>query len=519
MARSRSSLKPDMFPFLAVLLCTMGSLIVVLLVLDTQARKLAKQRAEAKVKSIEKKQEEEIAKRRAEAQAKAEERRKHLQAIRENQNKLKTQLQQLQAQYRELQQEKKEYELAKKQTLYLVTSTSKSIENEQKQLAAIDKEKANLAARVAKIQKQIEEQKQELRAIQNVSSNMVDLQSKMRAEVDLLIKQLDKELSEKKRLKKTWSIIPYNGTRGADKMPIYVECAKDGLIFYPDKKKITDRFDRVTKIRQEVEARRELFRDSITGNDNEYWLLLVRPDGIPGYYQFQSAVKDLDILFGYELIDAEWELNLPLASALPARKLGGGSGVKTGGAGNGNNGPSPKGGGGNTGPAKNGGTANKGKKPGNGAGVAAIGKPTVGGSKKPGATKRPQGSSGGSKTPEGKGNSKKGSARKPLRPGYRLGDQDWELIVECTSSQVRIRPSTVTIDVDNLYPGKAGADLLYLTVKRLIDQQTAKLRARKNNETPQIKFMVDRDALRTYHLAYPILNNIPVIKTAYMKEE
>src|SRR4051794_9232157 len=43
--RSRRSLKPDTFPFLAVLLCAMGSLILLLLIIDRQARVVARAKA------------------------------------------------------------------------------------------------------------------------------------------------------------------------------------------------------------------------------------------------------------------------------------------------------------------------------------------------------------------------------------------------------------------------------------------------------------------------------------------
>src|SRR5215471_4999351 len=45
--RRRHQLRPDTFPFLAVLLCTMGSLILVLMVFDRKARVAARARAEA----------------------------------------------------------------------------------------------------------------------------------------------------------------------------------------------------------------------------------------------------------------------------------------------------------------------------------------------------------------------------------------------------------------------------------------------------------------------------------------
>src|SRR5439155_6869346 len=64
--RRRHQLRPDTFPFLAVLLCAMGSLILVLLELDRRARSAAHARAEQAWKDTEKEKAELLARLRAE---------------------------------------------------------------------------------------------------------------------------------------------------------------------------------------------------------------------------------------------------------------------------------------------------------------------------------------------------------------------------------------------------------------------------------------------------------------------
>src|SRR5438093_10938425 len=59
--RRRNSLRPDTFPFLAVLLCTMGSLILVLMILDRRARLAANSRAEEAWAQAEKEEAEQAA--------------------------------------------------------------------------------------------------------------------------------------------------------------------------------------------------------------------------------------------------------------------------------------------------------------------------------------------------------------------------------------------------------------------------------------------------------------------------
>src|SRR5438093_972897 len=64
--RRRNQLRPDTFPFLAVLLCAMGSLILVLMELDRRARSAAHARAEQVWKDSEKEKAELLARLHAE---------------------------------------------------------------------------------------------------------------------------------------------------------------------------------------------------------------------------------------------------------------------------------------------------------------------------------------------------------------------------------------------------------------------------------------------------------------------
>src|SRR6266542_5332768 len=67
--RRRNSLRPDTFPFLAVLLCTMGSLILVLMILDRRARLAARARAEKAWAQSEKEEAEQAARLRRQQEA------------------------------------------------------------------------------------------------------------------------------------------------------------------------------------------------------------------------------------------------------------------------------------------------------------------------------------------------------------------------------------------------------------------------------------------------------------------
>ena len=79
--RRRQALQVSTFPFLAVLLCAMGSLILFLLVIDRRAKIVARARAQASLQHVEK-EEERLA---AERAAELERRRQELRALLQNQ--------------------------------------------------------------------------------------------------------------------------------------------------------------------------------------------------------------------------------------------------------------------------------------------------------------------------------------------------------------------------------------------------------------------------------------------------
>src|SRR5262249_15282815 len=68
--------------------------------------------------------------------------------------------------------------------------------------------------------------------------------------------------------------------------------------------------------------RQQTQRASATGKPPEsaYVLLLVRPDGITTYYHTLEVLKALQIEFGYEFIDREWNLVFPEGDSAPPRQ-------------------------------------------------------------------------------------------------------------------------------------------------------------------------------------------------------
>ena len=261
----RDEVAPSLFPFLAVLLCTMGALVLILMLIVSNAQATAKEIA---------------------ASVEAENISQEMLALSDEMQKVR------ESQQKEL--DRKQGELA-------------HIENH------INRLHQQIEDLVAKYEKLAEEKDKE-----NIEQADWD---KRRKELEAAIAKAEEELKEKeedhKNKKPAYSIIPYQGPNGTSRRPIYLECVADGLIIQPDGFKLSLRdlkpphgpgnpLDAVLRaIRNHLEA------IEATGGATPYPLLIVRPDGIRTYAMARGAMASWDDQFGYELVGNEMDLKYP----------------------------------------------------------------------------------------------------------------------------------------------------------------------------------------------------------------
>src|SRR5262249_23769653 len=134
--------------------------------------------------------------------------------------------------------------------------------------------------------------------------------SKLSAELRRLEKSLAEALAKRKNDTRTYSVVPYNGTRGEDRRPVYVECVSEGLVFHPGKKRVTAKDDLRGELKKRVAEQQEKLKAAGVSDLRPYVLMLVRPDreAIGRYYEMQAAARELNIDFGYEFVEADWVL-------------------------------------------------------------------------------------------------------------------------------------------------------------------------------------------------------------------
>ena len=270
-ARSDSN-SVQLFPFLAVLLCMMGALILLLVVIARHARAQASIQGELVTPAAaadEKARREELdwrreqlAAQRDRTQAELSERRLELGHFEEHARSLRAELDELER-----------------------------AQGQLDQLASTDEnQKRELAARVAAINLQISEtQAKLLRARQQLASQPT-----------------------------SYSIIPYLGPNSTDRPPLYIECRNDRVILQPEGVVLTaEDFEGPlgpsNPLASALRAAREHMARNRRTNAGEmgepYPLLLVRPDGIMAYWMARAALESWGSDFGYELVDADWKLD------------------------------------------------------------------------------------------------------------------------------------------------------------------------------------------------------------------
>lgn len=283
--RRRQRLQVDTFPFLAVLLCAMGALILLLLVLDRRAKIVAAHKARQALAQLQEEQQQAAAARLAEWE-------RRRQALRDQLRREEAGVTaELQAAQSQLQQATTAY--AAEQTAIqhlkeLAQSVQQALHNDAQGLA--DRQKALVAAeqRTARASAEVERLSAGLHQLERT---LADLQAARRQQPPI------------------YSVVPYRGKQGDNRRPVYVECQGNQVIFHPDRQVVDLPGG---DVRAEVQRR-------LAGQapGNAYLLFLVRPSGILTYYRTMSLLHGLPLDFGYEFIEADWQLEFPAADGRP----------------------------------------------------------------------------------------------------------------------------------------------------------------------------------------------------------
>lgn len=277
--RLDNSAAVSLFPFLAVLLCTMGALLVVLVAVSRSAR-------DARLR--------EAAQQQATVRDDTE--------LHQEFDKLNQYVQKLEQLRREAQQRLREHQLH-----------LGHLENHMRRLHD-ELAKIQIAAAEMKAleQEHYDDRSQAERELARLQQLIAETQSAIEA-----LKH------EAKSAKRTYALIPYEGPNGTLRRPLYVECVHNELILQPEGVRITSNDLRpplgpgnplAAALRAARDHYAHLNPEEGSRRDAEpYPLLVVRPSGLMMYDRARRAIESSDFDFGFELVEEDWELKYPVA--------------------------------------------------------------------------------------------------------------------------------------------------------------------------------------------------------------
>ncbi|WP_425618413.1 hypothetical protein NA78x_002118 [Anatilimnocola sp. NA78] len=269
----RQAIGVALFPFLAVLICTMGALIVLLVLLVQQARLDAHEVAKNKQPTVDplaaerkaaKEQVEDEQWRQGILEQQRLEKAEELAEARVKVGHLEDHIRRLQEQARTLMARAQEMERGQ-------AAKNPDVTAEQ--------------AELAKLQAEIARRKEELA-------------------------EKKKKLAEKDR---SFALIPYDGPNGTKRRPIYIECRIEGVVLQPEglilgPADFSGPLNPGNPLDAALRTIRETWKRS--GEPGEpYPLLVVRPSGIVAYQAARQALRGWDDEFGYELVSDEKNLD------------------------------------------------------------------------------------------------------------------------------------------------------------------------------------------------------------------
>jgi len=271
-SRHGNDFAPSTFPFLAVLLCVIGALVLLLVINVTNSRASAKKLVEDELSEA--------------------------------------------------------IEQAKEQSDFLV-SISEELqarrEQVKKQIESRRRELARTEDHIRRLEEQLESSLTRLESLQDPELLVADREAKQE-QIKRLQDQIQQEkqkLSESLRSRKdqtpAFSIIPYEGANRTTRRPVYLECTSEGVVIQPEGILIRiedlgpphgpgNPLDAALRVlRTAYQARDAVYGITIP----PYPLLIVRPEGIHSYALARSAMSGWDDQFRYELIDERMQMAYP----------------------------------------------------------------------------------------------------------------------------------------------------------------------------------------------------------------
>ena len=263
----------SLFPFLAVLICTMGALVPLLLAISRTARIQAEAAALAK-------------------------------AAEQNAD--------LQVQQEDVQWRIEQLKRSRQQT-------ESQLSDARLQLGHLEDHSRRLRDQLAQYEKTIGDFEKLENADQQQRAQAETELEQVRSQIGVAQRQLGEARQAASGRNRSYAVVPYEGPSQTHRRPIYLECRTDAIVLQPEGIALSDAdfegpLGPSNPLAAALRAAREYLlsqRDFDPQVGEPYPMLLVRPEGINAYYAARAAMKSWGGDFGYELIGDDWKLAYP----------------------------------------------------------------------------------------------------------------------------------------------------------------------------------------------------------------
>jgi hypothetical protein len=325
--RARQHMTVELFPFLAVLVCVMGSLIFLLLVMTKRLRASAVAKALAAVQVVEDQQDAPLLPELAPEPdappvwSSADEPPRKLAAADLDHTRAPTvpppsvvdyaaveaEREALrnnwQTQVASLEQRRDDRQTAVNRQQLLARAAQQSIDELRHELLQRESELAQMMGRLSAVQDQLPRGARD-RAL-------------LEQQIAALRQQLKQLESQQRDASGRYSIVPFDGKSGTTRRPLLIECTATGIRFLPED---------VTLTPAEIEGFTPQYNPLAAGASAliNYWsqpqfsaagepyvMLIVRPDGTLAYYIAMKLLSGTKRAYGYELVTNEMQLQVP----------------------------------------------------------------------------------------------------------------------------------------------------------------------------------------------------------------
>lgn len=304
MARRHHNNSISLFPFLAVLVCAMGSLILLLLVMTRKMRQDQYVEQTAVVESAASEVDAELAARIAALEKQISSAELNLNSLQANAQAHRSSVDESQGRITDLETKLAQLQEKLKGTDADAVPVAESMAESRKLKA----EEVALLRQLKDTEKRLLSKQQQLANAQDASNEASLALQEKHSDLLKLRDQVDEARSRLDKVSGTSTLLEFSNPTGTERTPIVVDVSGKGFEIYPNGIQITQADMEGFPVRDNpflaaiLTIHQHRSKGSVTGAP--YVLLLVRPDGALPFYGAQRILMESNIHYGYELLEA-----------------------------------------------------------------------------------------------------------------------------------------------------------------------------------------------------------------------